>query len=102
MEQAIIDQLIALATSYYGVPAGVAGMLLGLFGRRAIAWIRPWVVKTPTKVDDMILSGLEALLSAKEGGLSKVTVRELEAIMTTRQIIELVKVRKEKLNAAKV
>ena len=100
MEQPIIDQLLALA-AVYGLPVGVA-FALGLFGKPAIRLLRPLVLRTPTKADDMLLSALEACLNASGGSVSKITVAELNKCLTTKQIAELVSLRKAQISADKV
>lgn len=94
-----LDQLMALATSQgWGVAAGV---LIGMFGPRAAARLRPIVARTPTPIDDMALSAVEALCARHAPEIASMTAAELDKIVSTPVLVELVKLRKARINAAK-
>ena len=95
--ESMLDQLLALATSQgWGVAAGV---VMGLIGPKAFALLRPIVAKTPTPLDDMALNAVEALCARHAPEIAKMTAVELEKIISTPVLAEVVKIRKAKIAA---
>lgn len=98
MESAL-EQLFALASSHgWGVAAGVA---IGLLGPKAFALLRPIVKRTPTPIDDMALSAVEALCARHAPEIAGMTAAELDKIISTPVLVELVKLRKARIAAEK-
>lgn len=94
-----LDQLIAFAEAN-GLTASVFFMA-GLLSPKIMPMIRAFAAKTPTKADDLIVAALEACLEKGNEKISGVTVAELDKVLTTQQLIELVKMRKAKIEAGK-
>ena len=94
---AFLEQILSLATSQgWGVAAGV---VLGLLGPKACALLRPVVAKTPTPIDDMALNAVEALCARHAPEIAAMTAAELEKIISTPVLAEVVKIRKAKIAA---
>ena len=92
----ILNQILKLISDQgWGAALGV---VIGLFGPKLIGPLRTWTSKTPTPVDDMLVSGLEALCT-KSAALNAATPQELEKVLTTPQIAELVRLRKARIAA---
>ena len=97
--ESMLDQLLALATSQgWGVAAGV---VMGLIGPKAFALLRPIVARTPTPIDDMALNAVEALCARHAPEIAKMTASELEKIISSPVLVELVKLRKARIAANK-
>ena len=92
----ILNQILNLIANQ-GWGAAI-GFLMGLFGPKIIPPLRVLTSKTPTPVDDMLVSGLEALCT-KSAALNAATPQELEKVLTTPQIAELVRLRKARISA---
>ena len=89
------DQLVAYAQAH-GLMV-VAVFLAGLLSPKIMPMIRAFAAKTPTKADDLFVSALEACLEKNGEKISSVTVAELDKILTTQQLVDLVKLRKARI-----
>ena len=94
----MFDQLIAWADTH-GTWAGgslIAGILLG---PKAVPVLRQIAGRTPTRLDDMAVDALELLITRKQTDIERLTAGELEKIISTPVLCELVRLRKARIAA---
>lgn len=96
----ILNQVIAWADAHgmWSAAFLAFGMLLG---PRAMPYIKGFAARTPTKVDDMAVQALEAVLACKSSDLERLTAVELEKCISTPVLAEVVRLRKAKIAEAK-
>jgi hypothetical protein len=94
----LLNSLVLLLTNN-GLPAGV-GLAIGILFPYVLPHLKAFVGRTPTKADDLIVDTLEAI-TKRRGPLSTMTATELEKTLPTAVIVELVKLRKARIEAAK-
>lgn len=96
----LLSQLLAWADTH-GAWAGMALACGMLIGPKAVPVLKRVACRTPTQVDDIAVNMLEALLNRKTTAIEQLTASELEKIISTPVLIEVVKIRKAKIASEK-
>lgn len=96
----LLNQLIAWADTH-GAWAGMALACGMLIGPKAVPVLKRIACRTPTKIDDMAVNMLELMLNRKTTAIEQLTASELDKIISTPILIELVRIRKAKIVAEK-
>ena len=92
----LFNSLLAWADSH-GAWAGLsltAGIMLG---PKAVPALRRIAGRTPTRIDDMAVDALDLLITRKQSDIERFTAAELERIVSTPVLCELVRLRKARL-----
>ena len=98
-----MDELINQAITYlqaHGL-GYVVVLIIGVFSPRFIPQLRRFAAATPTKVDDFAVAAMDACLNSNKDKIDSMTVAELDKFVTNEQLVKLVRIRKERLAAAK-
>jgi hypothetical protein len=96
----LISQILAWADTH-GAWAGMALACGMLIGPKAVPALKRVACRTPTKIDDLAVNMLEALLNRKTTAIEQLTASELEKIITTPVLCEVVRIRRAKIAAEK-
>ena len=77
----------------------MAGLVAGLMWKRFAPAVRAFVAKTPTKVDDIVVSAADACLGADRN--KDLCAEELNKILSTEEINKLIQLRRAQIAANK-
>ena len=96
----IFDHLLAWVDTHgaWAAAALAGGMLIG---PKAVPLLRKVACRTPTKLDDIAVNMLEMMLRRQTTAIEQLTASELDKIITTPVLVELVRLRKTRINEAK-
>ena len=94
----LLNQLLSGLSGPWGIAAGV---VVGLLGPRAIALLRAYTRRTPTPLDDACVDALEAILAKRQPEVTAMTAKQIEELITTPLLSEVVRLRKARIAAEK-
>lgn len=77
----------------------MAGLICGFLWKRFAPAVRAFVAKTPTKLDDMVVTAADACAGADTDEREKFCAEELNKLLSNDTIVKLVQLRKAKLAA---
>lgn len=96
----LFDHLLAWVDAHGAwAAASLAGGML--IGPKAVPVLRRVACRTPTKLDDMAVDALDLLIQRKQTDIERLTASELEKIISTPVLCELVRLRKARIAEAK-
>ena len=90
-----VDRIIADANGL----SFMAGLICGLVWKRFAPAVRAFVAKTPTKVDDLVVTAADACFGTEKEEHAKLCAEELNKLLSNDTIVKLVQLRKAKLAA---
>ena len=96
----LFDHLLLWVDTHgaWAAAALAAGMMVG---PKAVPALKRVACRTPTKLDDIAVNMLELMLNRKTTAIEQLTASELDKIISTPVLCELVRLRKARIAEAK-
>ena len=94
----LFNSLVAWAETN-GASSGLALVAGILLGPKTVPLLRKIAGRTPTRLDDMAVDALELLITRKQTDIERLTAAELEKIISTPVLCEIVRLRKARIAA---